>query len=313
MNSLVENLSELYQQHCAEYIDKTVTAYNDHCAYYVDYAIAAAMNIYREHQTELGSLAIGVVICLWVYRYFKIQADVNQWKDVADYWKDKAGETINLRTGVLLQLAEYQNTGKTPQQIREFNKLRATSLKNHQKRLKHVKDFLKDTRKLKDALEDEIRGLKVELTESMRESSLLADKLDAVRAACDTEERAARKITNIKELLVPSESSSEDDSDSDEDYDEKSKVCFDESDHEKKKPLYLRRKISKSRPRSAYMHFCAKNRQTIKEELIGATPVEITCELGKRWKTMTPYQQKPYREMAKAENLEYSHAMGAGC
>ena len=50
-----------------------------------------------------------------------------------------------------------------------------------------------------------------------------------------------------------------------------------------------KKKSGPKRPLSAYLYFCAENRDVIKKEIPSLSAKEITSELGKRWKSYYKY------------------------
>ncbi|KAJ1460099.1 hypothetical protein M885DRAFT_612739 [Pelagophyceae sp. CCMP2097] len=54
---------------------------------------------------------------------------------------------------------------------------------------------------------------------------------------------------------------------------------------------------------SAFFHFCADRRASLKSANAGATPTEMTKLLGEEWKSLTDAEKKPYADTAAADKV----------
>ena len=66
-----------------------------------------------------------------------------------------------------------------------------------------------------------------------------------------------------------------------------------------------KKKSGPKRPLSAYLYFCAENRDVIKKEIPSLSAKEITSELGKRWKSLTADEKAPFLELQAEDKARY--------
>jgi len=60
---------------------------------------------------------------------------------------------------------------------------------------------------------------------------------------------------------------------------------------------------------NAYMQFCLKQRQQVKQELRTCYPRKITRELGVRWRALEKREKEQFEELAKLDNARYKREM----
>lgn len=63
------------------------------------------------------------------------------------------------------------------------------------------------------------------------------------------------------------------------------------------------------RPLNAYMHFCAEQRELLKDEIVGLKGPEVMKTLSKLWKDLPESDKEPYQEEYEEELAQYTKAM----
>ncbi len=116
----------------------------------------------------------------------------------------------------------------------------------------------------------------------------LNDK-DKVRYQALSEKDKVRYQDQVKEY-VPSENSS-----------------FPETGKKKRTLKNKREDTGPKRPLSSYMYFCQSEREVIKKDHPNMGGKEVTTELGKRWKLLTPDQKTPFEKKQKQDKERYEN------
>ena len=57
------------------------------------------------------------------------------------------------------------------------------------------------------------------------------------------------------------------------------------------------------KPQSAYLYFCNEHRAEVKSSLVNPTAIQVTTELGKRWKALNANPKKNQKELTRFANL----------